>query len=403
MRSVRSLLRKVATALRTALSLQDIKYNVLKFLFIVDIFKKNLKKFYSLLRSREVDVIILPEDVVGPVTPLYVKAGHELGIPTLILPYTVANQEEAFQGLRSQPSYQLAHPGNRLMTLLSSKWRMSRDGVSLVRMPAPYILGHSLTRTTPPDPWLMNSGFANCIAVENEAMKAYYLKAGIKAAKLRVVGAVYDDQLANYRAANEKELPRVLRELNLTTDKPLLLIGGCPNQLASIVPACDFADMESIARFVMKSIQPLQDVYQVVVRPHPNYPEFGPLCESFGAKSTMIDTARLVALSSLYIAFASATLRWAIACCVPCINYDVFHYDYKEFAAVRGVFNVSEQEAFRNAIQALRPGSVAYEEARLALEANEGYWGLLDGKSADRISELIKELSTLKPVPRTAG
>ena len=74
-----------------------------------------------------------------------------------------------------------------------------------------------------------------------------------------------------------------------------------------------------------------------------------------------------------------------------------------EFSSVGGVFNVSTPDAFSFAVQALHPGSPTYKRAQRALKANQGYWGRLDGKSVDRINELVLELAALKPVPRTSA
>ena len=167
-------------------------------LFLIKAYVSRLAAYRAYLARTRPDIIVLPEDVVGLVTPLLIRGGQERNIPSLIVPYTIADQQEAFRSLQAQPNYQLRHWVNYPVAQLFRSWIMRQNGVELVRLPAAYIIGHAVTRTSPPDPWMMNSGFANAIAVENRAMFDFYRKAGIPESKMRVVGAPYDDQLAAF-------------------------------------------------------------------------------------------------------------------------------------------------------------------------------------------------------------
>lgn len=339
-----------------------------------------------------VEVLLLPEDVVGLVTPQAVRAARDLDIPSIILPYTIANQEEAFRSLAQNPQYQRRLLGNFVVSLFHARWVMSRGGTSLVRLPAPYIVGHVLTGTSPPDPWMMNSGFASCIAVESEVMAQYYRDGGIEDGRMQIVGALYDDVLARYRMHRSDERTVLRRELGLQGERPIILIGGCPNQLLGPVPGFDFKDLNELVDFLAQCLKSAHADCHVIVRPHPNYPELGQMFETYGFVSTMVDTARLVALSDLYLAFASATIRWAIACGIPSINYDVFHYDYDDYKEVPGVWNAAAPDEVSQAIRSLLPGSASYEEARMRAEGEMTRWGTLDGQSARRITGLIEML-----------
>jgi hypothetical protein len=364
-------------------------------------YRRNLNDISDILKRLKPDAIVLPEDVVGPVTALVIKAGHRRGIPSIILPYTIANQQEAFRSLTSNPSYHFSPWSNRIVGSMFRRWIMRQNGVALVRMPAPYIIGHIMTRTVPPDPWMMNSGFANVIAVENRAMLDYYVAAGIPRGKMEVVGAIYDDQLAKFKLNKDGEL-RILRaELGMSTGKPLLVVGGCPDQSMSCPAGFEFADMDDFCQQLAQSLKPLQADYEIVVRPHPNCLRMGDVLAREGIRSTLTDTARLVALSDVYIAFASATIRWAIACGVPTINYDVFHYDYDDFRGIEGVVNVDRFDRFRQSIGQLLPGSAELDALWSGMSRSAARWGCLDGRSTTRIAALIDRLCRLERVPRT--
>ena len=369
---------------------------------VIRTYLARMSAYRSHLKRTQPNIIILPEDVVGLVTPLMIRGGQEQGIPSLIVPYTIADQQEAFRSLQSRPNYQMHHWVNYPVALLRRSWVMRQDGIALVRLPAAYIVGHTLTRTSPPDPWMMNSGYANAIAVENRAMFDFYRRAGIPETKMQIVGAAYDDQLAGFLNNKKAELEKLGGELGVTVDKPLFVIGGCPDQSGSC-PAFEFRDMADFAAHLAGALAPLKDDYFMIVRPHPNYPELGTMLSRYGFISTEIDTARLVALSDVYVAFASATIRWAIACGIPTINYDVFQYDYDDFKKVSGVMNVMRYDDFRSTVERMRPNNP--ERAKLAERARTEAprWGQLDGKSLDRIVALIESLCASKPVLRTAS
>ncbi len=362
----------------------------------------NRRRIGGVLDRMKPDAIVLPEDIVGAVTPLVIRAGHERNIPSVILPYTIANQQEAFRSLAGQPNYRFAWWPNRIVGTLFPRWVMRQDGKALVRLPAPHIMGQILTRTVPPDPWMMNSGYANAIAVENEAMHDYYRAAGIPESKLEVVGAIYDDHLARFRLHRDEQRALLRRELGLRADKPILVVGGCPDQSPNAPPGFEFADMEECCRRLGEALSEHADAWELIVRPHPNYARMGEILAAGGVHATTIDTARLVALADLYVAFASATIRWAIACGVPTINYDVFHYDYDDYRGIEGVVNLAGFAAFREQLGRLHPGSAELAAQREGIAKSSTRWGRLDGRATERIARLIDRLCRLERVPRTS-
>lgn len=363
-------------------------------------YRRKLHRYRELVGRLRPDIIVLPEDVVGPFTPLLIRAGHDLGVPSLILPYTIANQDEAFTSLEEHPAHQLAGP-NWLIGRLFPKWVLRREGRALLRLPAPHVLGHLATGTSPPDPWMMNSGFANRVAVENSVMKAYYVRAGLPESKLEVVGTVSDDQLARLAGRKPEELARLGAELRYEIEAPLLVVGGCPNQLAG-APGFAFSGYEEMVAHMAGCMKNLSDRYTVLLRPHPNFAGLVPLFEAHGIRSCTLDTARLVALADAYIAFASATIRWAVALGIPTINYDVFHYGYDDYRTLRGVLHAVEPTDFAAAVERLHPEHPEYAELRQACRDEAPSWGALDGCCTERIEALVNRLCAEKPVRRSS-
>ncbi|HBA1636560.1 TPA: hypothetical protein J8X10_003026 [Legionella pneumophila] len=371
--------------------------------YVPRIYRYNYCQFQNILKAGQYNLIILPEDIVGNITPLIIKSGHSLKIPSLILPYTIANQSEAFQALKDRDEFQVKyHTFNKIIGLFCRSWVMKDDTRKVLRLPAEHVLGHLITRASPPDPWMMNSGYANIIAIENEKMFEYYRNSGIPASKMKITGACYDDNLAYYYLNKKDERKKLYRELGIENNKPFFLLGGFPNQITANPPRFDFKDAEDAVNFIVDCIEVFKQDYEIIFRPHPNYLELSDLFAKKNILVTQIDTARLVALSDIYLAFASATIRWAIACGIPTINYDMFYYDFSDYKNVNGVLNACTKEEFKLAVNTMKQLE-HFMVIKKQLDTEKRKWGNLDGKSTHRINDLVKELIHLKKVHRKAS
>ena len=355
--------------------------------FMERIYRRFLAYFQDTIAGAQSDVLLLPEDIVGNMWPVSIKAAHQAGIPALVFPYTLANKEEAFQSLKGEPPYQTSR--NQIAAVLYPKWRLVEAGADIVRLPSAHIFAHERLGIAPPDPWMMNSGFSDGICVDSEAASDYFRAGGIPVAQLRVVGSVSQDEMAARRAHRQVRLDELRAVLKLSGTKPMLLLSGCPNQLSATVPFCEFASIGDVAAFVGKSLVPLAEHYHLVVRPHPNYPEFAAMLQPFGVVTSMEPTSSLVPLSDVFVAFASATIRWAIACGIPTVNYDVFHYGYGDFASAPSVATVSGSAEFRGLVRALLPGSAQLQAQSALAQADSAHWSVMDGKSLSRIEAEI--------------
>jgi hypothetical protein len=366
-------------------------------------YRVNYLLFREILKEHQINLIILPEDIVGNITPLVIKAGHSLKVSSLVLPYTICNQTEAFQALKERDDLSIhSKLINKLIGILFRSWVMKDEQCAVLRLPASHVIGHILNRSSPPDPWMMNSGYANAIAIENEQMADYYRKSGIPASKMKITGACYDDNLATYYLDKENQRAKLYKQLKIQSNKPLFLIGGFPNQVLGNPPGFDFIDAEDAVDFITECIDRFKNDYELIFRPHPNYLDLADLFVKRNILVTDIDTAQLVAVSDVYLAFASATIRWAISCGVPTINYDMFYYDFSDYKHVKGVLNVCTKDEFKQAVNQMSD-PVKYNQLIMHLEIEKDQWGNLDGQSIARINNLVRELVQLKKVRRKAS
>ena len=58
---------------------------------MIKVYFKNYFLFKKIFRKHNIDLLILAEDIVGPIHPVAIKAAKKKKICTLIFPYTIAN------------------------------------------------------------------------------------------------------------------------------------------------------------------------------------------------------------------------------------------------------------------------------------------------------------------------
>jgi hypothetical protein len=125
------------------------------------------------------------------------------------------------------------------------------------------------------------------------------------------------------------------------------------------------------------------------VRPHPRVamekltPFAGP-----NVKFTWQPTAELIPLCDLYVASISATIRWALACGIPVINYDTYRYRYCDYDAAPGLVSVESLQEFQQVLTRFVEDPLFAAELAERQTAAMGQWGILDDKLEDRFAAL---------------
>jgi len=112
------------------------------------------------------------------------------------------------------------------------------------------------------------------------------------------------------------------------------------------------------------------------------------------AGATIIDEPayQLLSLSDIYISTVSSTIRWAIACGVPVINFDFYRYRYEDFEAVDGVLYATTEVLFLLFLDALLKQPDFYKKIKDQQQLSAPYWGALDGRCCERIDNIIQQV-----------
>jgi hypothetical protein len=348
-------------------------------------------------------VLILPEDSVEFATASLVRAARARGIPSVIVPFTISNAEESAEARWHDSAFSLERWRNRVVGRFKPHWVLEHRGKHLLALAADRALAMEMVGLAPPQPWVVNSGRADAIAVESPFMEKYYLASGLPRAQLVVTGALYDDMLAARLANRQERRAALIQELALDPEKSILVCALPPDQSDTRRPNVEFATYGELLRAWGDALANAKG-FTVVLKHHPRTPgkDVAFLQSERGLRLAEDEIVDLISLCDVYAAYASATIRLAIACGTPVIHYDCHRFHYSDYLGVPGVLTTYDLPGFRRALQEL-----ADPQAREALASRQRQFAaqsnILDGRAGERMLALVNGLTSAagtSPGPR---
>jgi hypothetical protein len=358
-------------------------------------YRRHLNFARRVCAQLEVDYLVLAEDNVEYATGAFLRAARERHAPSLIIPYALAGPEEPAEVYFPNPAHSLERWGNWLLGKRHPSWVLEHRGRKLVRLPACRAFPLQWLGLSQPLPWVMNSSQADTMAVESEFMFNYYRRYGVPAEKMTVTGALSDDTLRRCLDDAHRHRAQLCRELRLDPELPILLCALPPLHSGSCRWGDDFTGYDDMLRFWVEGLKQTEG-YNLVLSLHPSMNLDALLhLEGDGPTGPRIarwDTARLVPLCDVYVASISSTIRWAIACGKPVVNYDVYRFRFSDFSSAGGVLTMEEKKDFVDTLKRLTGDC----QLRMAVETRQRAcmqrWGNLDGRSGQRLLNLFAVL-----------
>ena len=307
--------------------------------FVKSVFKEQF-------RENPNSVLILPEESFYYQTTIALSVAKSSGVMTVIYPFSLFNDQEYYQGFRNNRDYINPVLPKWLYRVFFPHFRYAGPEVELF-IPL-YYLGLCVMRGALPRlPWQPNTADVDKVLVQSEKSKDYFLSSGVSLEKLRVVG--HPTNLEIIEAVKNKfvYLSNRLGHGSFDVNKKILLIALPPNQHSRWSEVdCGFSDYENFFNFLLNEIGKLSTAYNVIVKPHPRLnsslmAEFN----AMGIATTTAEIAPLVAISDVFIAFASATIQHTDLMKNKTINFDLYNYrysDYDDYDNVKNVYSAAE-------------------------------------------------------------
>jgi hypothetical protein len=295
-----------------------------------------VKKYINYLSDSNINLIILPEDNLFYEHTELIYAGHELGIKTLILPYTIVNQREWLLSFSKIKSFQ-AHYGANLFYRLIFKNCIRMFAGRKLLLPVSHLLFRKSIDPREYDDWLIGNGIADVLLVESDHMMRYYQKSGLTAVTMKLIGGLNDDYIFD-RWNNRANLRK---SLNIG-DHELVLVVCLPpdnfeNRRDEIIEFNSFKEFLRTFYDSLKEFSRSNGIH-VIYGPHPAIKVSDiEYFRALGACVSDLNINELIAISDCYFAMASATIRAAMLLDLPIVNYDLYNYKYTDYDGCESV------------------------------------------------------------------
>lgn len=348
------------------------------------------------------DLIVLPEQNPDYSHDALIAWARSTGTPILVLPYTNAGRQEWAASFKDLPGCRVRGMLRRLVARAFPKWVYAFKGNRLI-LPLPWLFPCEHLRCVPSIPWVTNSWPDGEFAVDNLFMKEFYEREGVDTSAWQIVGSLAEDRLFSarqHRAAIQEE---TARRLGLNPELPFILIALPPNQFdMGMGEGVEFDDFRSLVEFIVSAaVEAAEGRFNVVVNLHPRTRRED-VAFIHGVPARIVDgpIEMLLPAAHVYISVASATIRWAIACGAPAINYDAYRYDYSDYRGMKGVIDVKTREQFGQELASIISDNTYRDRLVQAQAADAARLFRLDGKAEERIIGLMAALCN---APRSAA
>lgn len=353
-------------------------------------YKSSATRSLALLAKLRPDVLLLAEDNVDLPTASLIRGARALKTPTVIVPFSVSNPEEVVESRRDLAPYRIQGWRAKLFAARHPHWEWKSRDTRLLRLPCAQALAIEVSGLAPPLPWIFNSGDAAVIAAESPRLLQTYLLQGLPRGQLALTGCASDDLLFSALSNRRNLRQSLLQSRGLPESKPMLLVAFPQDQSAAKRGRAEFRTYSELIEAWGSALAMMKE-FAVFILPHPrtHIDSLARLEEQHGLSIVDRDIVELIPLCDVFVAAASATIRLAVACGKPTINYDCERYGYSDYSADSGVVNVDSQAAFRSKLAAIDAGGVE------ALHIDVGTAGsvspMIDGRSVERIARLVEQ------------
>lgn len=342
-----------------------------------------------LLQAIDAGTVFLPEDNVERDSACWCRAVHARGGRAAVVSYGLVSPYEAAIAYFGQPDFTVTTAVDEWFVRIYPKWRQAYRDTMMLRLPAARALAMEVLEIAPDNPWVVNTGQIDDIVIESEFMQAQCVGHGIRRDKLRVTGTPPLDMLAQVVANADERRRSSAARWGWDAAKPIILCALPPNQYPS-VRSPQHRDFAELITAWLSALKAYSHRFNLLVSPHPSID--GGLLDHLEAEGTAVvreGAAHWIPICDLYVASASSTIKWALACGKPVVNYDCYGYRHADYDGLAQVISVDAHTDFRGVLDAaVNPRRLA--ELTETARKQQTRFGALDGGAVARVDALLR-------------
>lgn len=356
---------------------------------------------HKILVKESPSVLLINNVNGGNLGELAITSAREIGIKSILIPYTFISPVAPARVLAEQPRLQIKGYKLRKTLKYFPKWFYHYNNKEILRKPLFFVFSAEFLKVSPPKPWIQDSSTADVMIAESEFMKMHYERLGIIHNNIQVIGKPNHDYLHSLYANKDSLIHKLHEELEFEQERPFLLLAIPPRFIGFRERegrASEFTDYDEIVTFLLDTMSHIKN-FNVLICLHPR--ERTNIMEQVFRKDTlpshmkysMRDTAELMSVSELYIMAGSSTALWALTLKIPVVDYDVYGFQFDFFARNPDVMKVTQKKAFQVLLTQVDEIPDFLKHRKEILHEKNDHYGRLDGKSVNRLKKIINNIA----------
>ena len=337
-------------------------------------YKRQIKLAEQFIKENNINIIVNCEDNYG-ISIIFIKAAKNLNIKSVILPFTMANQEEIGYAFFPIEQTHIKSLSKRIFYSIFNNWKIIHKDVQLSFLEPFDIIAQKLTGIAPINPFISVGGKSDIKLFESQFMLDYYTSSGFIKKKNSVIsGSLKWDVFSSINKNKLKQKQELLKQLNLNENKPIILCSLPPDYY----PTALYKNHREIIEHWLSVLSKIKTHYVFInLHPRTKMSEIEYI-KNYNVYVVNKPIEHLIPLCDLFVASLSATIRFALACNKPVVNFDTVKVEYSEYRNIDLVKTTYTKEEFENEIMkvVLTPESGTFPN---------DYFGKLDDGNTERI------------------
>lgn len=379
-------------ALARQIQLRRPEYNYEVFNALRTTYQASLNLWTERFRDVDGSCLLVSEDGIG-CAAILIAAAKRNRIPVLCFPYGYGSREDlendAALKANAGVGYDTASPGGDVVLDHFPKWVNSgRAGGKMLMRPevilARETLGVSLER-----PWAIYGSEADVLCAPSSQYRDFVVSEGFDPRRVAVTGSPTGTRIHELVSRSPDVAAAFRKPCKMTAAGTRVLVSIPPSYHADRSHRTAFADYaELVSAIVGPIIQ--HGGAELSISVHPSIAEEDrKALAPYSSYITDENIFDLMARTDVFITDFSSTTRWAIACGVPTINYDVYQFALGAYDGVEGVLEAVSQVEYTTLLSQLVTDDAFYAATAERLLKVSDDWGRIDGSFADRVNDLI--------------
>lgn len=357
-----------------------------------DVIFSRLAAAEGLIKKINPAIVIVAEDgVAGPLA--VIAAAQRKGIPVAILPYGYGTQQDFDVALEAKAAAgeleQPTGPEGDAIRQHAPEWIKTDAFAGSLLFPAEYIVALESAGIHLRNAWTVHGGTAECLLVESEQMRDLYRSEAVANEKLVLTGTPYGDFVRASLDADPAARAAFRQPRKIDAAETRILVSWPPSYHAVRGPKSEFDTYEAMTKALLTDLAAIAGA-RLVVSLHPAVSaDDRKAIAALGVTLTDEYVLGLIPRHDIYVSYFSSTIRWAIACGKPVINYDAYKLSLDVYDAAPGVLTTESAERVRNLATEWVTSAAAFETAASAQCAVAPRWGAVEAPAMPRILQTL--------------